>query len=160
VAVPTPARPIAAATAPVSITRDQVDQVRLARWQAWDRQAAELDDGYLLSVELLHSRPDHALAVFTVVRGHHAVQSVVTAGLPPAAALAPDDVASPDGMALGEPPPKEPPPPGIVAQGTTLLDAAFDGIATMAMAVGDPPVKQPPTPGAVVAPRSPNPPPR
>ena len=107
------------------MSNEQVAQVRIARWHAWDRLAAGLPDGYVLSVELLHSRADQAIAVFTVVTGHKAVQSIVGDQLQVAAAVTATDPASSDAVAIGEPPPKQPAEPGLVAQGTSLLATAF-----------------------------------
>jgi hypothetical protein len=108
----------------VDVSTAQIDDVRFARWQAWDRLATDLPDGHVLSVELLHSRPGRGFAAFTIVRNHHALQSVVAAqaaaGLPGT-----DGLIVPESIPLGEPPPKEPPDPGIVALGAALLDTAF-----------------------------------
>ena len=95
--------------------------MRIARWHAWEPLAARLPDGHVLSVELLRSRPDQAFAVFTVVRGHVPVQHVVGTALD----VTGDAAASPNVIALGQPPEKEPPPPGITAQGSSLLSIAF-----------------------------------
>jgi hypothetical protein len=114
-----------AARAPASVLNPQLAAVRIARWRDWERLAADLPDGYVLAVELLQSRPGDALAVFTMVRGHHAIQSVVTADGRPRAAAS-DDVVTPEGIPLGYPPDKEPPDPGIIAVGSVLLQTAFD----------------------------------
>jgi hypothetical protein len=112
--------------APVSVSKPPVAAVRIARWQDWERLAVDLPDGYVLAVELLQSRPADALAVFTVVRDHHAMQSVVTADGRPRAAAMNDDVITPEGMPLGSPPDKEPPDPGVIAVGSSLLETTFD----------------------------------
>jgi hypothetical protein len=150
-----------AASVPAGLA-DEVARVRVARWQAWDRLAAGLPEGHVLSIELLHSQPGQSFAVVTVVKSGHAVQSIVGAAPRTALAAGASNPAAPDVIALGQPPEKEPPPPGILAQGTSLLAAAFSDAASdtagaaapNTIALGDPPPKQPPEPGAVAQPSS------
>ena len=105
-----------------SVSKDLVDRVITARWQAWTARASKLPDGYVLSISLLHSQANQAFAVYIVVKNHLPVQHVV--GENPD--LGADAPASPNIIALGEPPPKQEPPPGIIAQGSSLLSTAFD----------------------------------
>jgi hypothetical protein len=104
-----------------SVSKDLVDRVLTARWQAWTERASKLPDGYVLSISLLRSQANPAFVVYVVVKNHMPIQNVV-GDSPPIGA---DDPASPNIIALGVPPPKQPPEPGIIAQGTSLLSTAF-----------------------------------
>jgi len=115
----------AAAVTRSSVSAEDVARFKAAWWRAMAGLAGHVPDGHVLSVELLRSRPDQAFAVFTAVKAGQPVQYVVGTAPSPVALAAADDPASPSAIALGEPPPKDPPPPGIVAEGTSLLNAAF-----------------------------------
>lgn len=59
------------------VTKEQVQQVRLARWEAWRQMAREMKNHQILAVELLRTRGDETIAVFTVNRNGEPVQFVV-----------------------------------------------------------------------------------
>jgi len=131
-----------------------VDQVRAARWEAWEQMASKLRDHHILSIELLRTQQNETLAVFTVVKDGKPVQYVlrgdssganlralVTHHCPPikvgpfhhvealvmaALTSTSDTGVSADSIAMGEPPPKQPPPPEIVSLGSSLLPTAFN----------------------------------
>ncbi|HET9627184.1 MAG TPA: hypothetical protein VFP84_37750 [Kofleriaceae bacterium] len=122
------------------IDSQEVQNVRAAVWDGFAQLAKRLPDHHVLGVNLVRTREDQTAAVFTVVRGGQPVQCVVLGDargkllaqqsapkLHAAAAAAPfDGDASPDGMALGEPPVKQPVTPGLVSLGGMLLAATFD----------------------------------
>lgn len=185
-----------------SVTNEQVQQVRRARWEVWRQMAKDMKNHQVLAVELLRTRNDQTVAVFTVVRngepvqfvvrgdsrgrllddkddrggehhghhehhdhhhghhdhhhGHHehhhehgdhgehrgyAVQSAQVEGAQAMAMMAfaaAEDPASPDIIAVREPPPKQPPPDGFTAAGGVMLGTAFD-VAENLPANGAPP---------------------
>lgn len=132
----------------VIVSKEQMRDVKLAKWEGFKRLAKQLPNHHILSVELIRTSHDETAAVFTVVKHHEPIQYVVVgdahgkvkasyhahalseAGGGEKAALevkcAADDPSSPDGMALGGPPPKQPPPPGLLALGGCLLATAFE----------------------------------
>ena len=114
--------PVPGAAALAATSQELVDRVQAARWQVWNRQAAALPDGYVLSVELIHSQPGQAFAVVTRVVNRRAVRSIVGA---PVKMTATGDPASPGMIALGSPPPQQPADPGVIAQVLSLLSTAF-----------------------------------
>ena len=59
------------------VTNEQVQQVRQARWEAWRQMAKDMKNHHVLAVELLRTRKDETIAVFTVVRNGEPVQFVV-----------------------------------------------------------------------------------
>jgi len=59
------------------ITKDQAEQVRMARLEGWRRMAQEMKNHHILSVELLRTRQDTTAAVFTVNRNGEVVQYIV-----------------------------------------------------------------------------------
>lgn len=128
-------RPTVADPTASAIMQDDVAQMLSARAEVWNQLAGNLPDGYVLSIEMIHSQPDQPFAVYTVVEGHHVVQSVV-GHAPSAAELIATGPASAEAIALGEPPPKQPPELGIIAQGTSLMNAAFGQGAQSAAGTG------------------------
>lgn len=61
----------------LKVSKEQVQQVRLARWEAWRQMAKEMRNHQILAVELLRTRNDETIAVFTVSRNGEPVQFVV-----------------------------------------------------------------------------------
>lgn len=59
------------------VSKEQVQQVRLARWEVWRQMAREMKNHQILAVELLRTRGDETIAVFTVSRNGEPVQFVV-----------------------------------------------------------------------------------
>lgn len=59
------------------VSKEEVQQVRLARWDAWRRMAQEMKNHQILAVELLRTEQDETVAVFTVNRNGEPVQFVV-----------------------------------------------------------------------------------
>ncbi|HEX3762366.1 MAG TPA: hypothetical protein VHW23_26880 [Kofleriaceae bacterium] len=131
-----------------------VDLVRQARWESWQRMAAQLPDRRVLAVEMFRVDHDTTVAVYTLVRGGKVVQQVLRgdgsglnvqpvapgqAGAPidlgaqqhletllMAIALATDGGGTAFSVALGDPPPKGPVEPGIVAVGGVGMQSTFD----------------------------------
>lgn len=59
------------------VTNEQVQQVRQARWEVWRQMAKDMKNHQVLAVELLRTRKDETIAVFTVVRNGEPVQFLV-----------------------------------------------------------------------------------
>ena len=60
-----------------SVTNEQVQQVRRARWEVWRQMAKDMKNHQVLAVELLRTQKDQTIAVFTVVRNGEPVQFLV-----------------------------------------------------------------------------------
>jgi hypothetical protein len=60
-----------------TVSKDQVQQVREARWGEWVKMAKQLPNQHVLSIELLRTQRNETLAIFTVVKDHQPVQHVL-----------------------------------------------------------------------------------
>jgi len=121
---------------------DEVEQVMAARWEGFRSLARQLPNHATLAVELLRTRQDETLAVFTVVENGALIkyasrgdlngraasrdQAVLNQGVPSSVLVADDGSIDPSIVAVGHPPPLEPTRPGIVAVGEALLSVAFN----------------------------------
>lgn len=131
-----------------------MDLVRQARWESWQRMAAQLPDRRVLAVEMYRIDHDTTVAIYTLVRDGKVVQQVLRgdgSGLdvqavapagPAGAAIDPgqhhpetllmraapaaDGGATAYSVALGDPPPKGPVEPGIIAVGGVGMQSTFD----------------------------------
>jgi hypothetical protein len=113
--------------------------VMAARWEGFRALANQLPDHEVLAVELIRTRDDTTVAVFTVVESGTPIKYAVTGdahgNVPSAEAqtAVSGKVALEGGgldpaiVAAGNPPPTEPTTPGVVAAGRDLLPAVFQG---------------------------------
>jgi len=146
------------------VSKEQVEQVRDARWAAFERMARELPNHHILAIELLRTQREQTLAVFTAVKDRKAVQYVLVAdakGGRPRPVVTADPCHPPKGthpdmapihisaLALHSFTAPMPPPSGgapVMAAGATLLDDPADPAS---IALGVPPPKDDPPPGIV-----------
>ncbi|MBC7976965.1 MAG: hypothetical protein H7138_18470 [Myxococcales bacterium] len=143
----------------MSVSKEQVQQVREARWEEWGRMAKQLPNQHVLSIELLRTANNETLAIFTVVKDRQPVQHVLQgdalggsvkafvtprskqvapgcAGAHVTHAVAPDTHAAPMAAPLA----------ASLAAAITESDAPASADS---IALGQPPPKQPPSPGIV-----------
>lgn len=144
----------------MSVSKEQVQQVREARWEEWGRMAKQLPNQHILSIELLRTANNETLAIFTVVKDHQPVQHVLQG-----------DALGGSVKAFVTPRGKQVLAPGLAGAHVTHARAADGHAPSMAaplaaslaaaitesdapasadsIALGQPPPKQPPSPGIV-----------
>ncbi|HEX7837630.1 MAG TPA: hypothetical protein VF469_09220 [Kofleriaceae bacterium] len=122
-----------------------VNQVRQARWESWERMAAQLPDHHVLAVEMFRVDRNSTVAIFTLVKNGKVVQQVLRGdgrGLNVKPVVSREEHCVP--IHLGR---------SLHLEAMLLRDALTGtddgGPEAYAVAIGEPPPKQPPDPGIV-----------
>ena len=145
----------------MTISPEQVREVRAALWQGWIRMAKELPNHHILSVELLRTHNNETAAVITAVKDHVPVRYVVrgdaSGRLKPNATehCDPHDKHGHGEHGHGDPNPRSAAAPVMAApvMAATVMAAPLSGsdggLTPEGMALGEPPPQQDPRPGII-----------